>query len=300
MVALEHRPTRELPDHLRVLYGRFPFERSIAQDPLSCVRPYRGDRKAAEIAGLFAATLAIGTTTSIRHSFERFMQLGDGDPVALVDHATGTRVPAAMRRFRHRWIRGDQLYALARTLNDLYTRYPSVEDLFLEGYRENGFATGLDRMARGLRDGPAGRWAVRPGPRGYGALFPSPLDRSHSPCKRLTLFVRWMVRTEFPDLGLWTQVLPLDLRVPLDLHVHWIAYHLGMTQRRTRNWTTVEEVTSFLRGIDPVDSVRFDFVLCHTGISGDCPKERDLAVCGPCVVRPDCLLWRDARPVVAA
>ena len=83
-----------------------------------------------------------------------------------------------------------------------------------------------------------------------------------------------------------------ELRIPLDQHVYWIAYHLGLTSRRTRSWAAVEEVTEALRRIDPVDPIRYDFVLCHTGISGDCPKQRDLRVCGPCVVRPDCLLWR--------
>ncbi|EQD74697.1 hypothetical protein B1A_04348, partial [mine drainage metagenome] len=93
----------------------------------------------------------------------------------------------------------------------------------------------------------------------------------------------------------WHRVPTGELRIPLDLHVYWIAYHLGLTRRRTRTWATVEEVTEALRRIDPVDPVRFDFVLCHTGISGDCPKRRDLSVCGPCAVRPDCRLWRGAR-----
>jgi uncharacterized protein (TIGR02757 family) len=123
-------------------------------------------------------------------------------------------------------------------------------------------------------------------------LFPSPLDRSGSPCKRLTLFVRWMVRDRYPDFGFWTHVPTGELRIPLDQHVHWIAYHLGLTERRTRSWKAVEEVSEALRRIDPLDPIKYDFVLCHTGISGDCPKERDIAICGPCSVRPDCRLWR--------
>jgi uncharacterized protein (TIGR02757 family) len=104
-----------------------------------------------------------------------------------------------------------------------------------------------------------------------------------------------MTRGVYPDLGVWTRVSPETLRIPLDLHVHWIAYHLGLTQRRSRTWATVEEVTQALRRIDAVDPVKYDFVLCHTGISGDCPKTRDEAVCGPCAVRPDCRLWRGAK-----
>jgi uncharacterized protein (TIGR02757 family) len=192
---------------------------------------------------------------------------------------------------KHRWIRGDQLAHLAGQLEGIYESYGSLEQVFVEGFQPSSeFSAGLDAMARALRDRSGG-----PAPRGYAHLFPSPRDASRSACKRLTLFLRWMVRTNFPDLGMWRRVSPSVLRVPLDQHVFWIAYHLGLTHRRTRNWATVEEVTAALRAIDPVDPVKFDFVLCHTGISGDCPKRRDIAICGPCVVRPDCLMWRRTR-----
>jgi uncharacterized protein (TIGR02757 family) len=157
-----------------------------------------------------------------------------------------------------------------------------------------GFAGGLDRLSRSLR-GEADK--DRRAPRGYRALFPSPLENRATAAKRLTLYVRWMARDRFPDLGIWKRVPMGELRIPLDQHVYWIAYHLGLTSRRTRSWAAVEEVTEALRRIDPIDPVKYDFVLCHTGISGDCPKHRDLAVCGPCVVRPDCLLWRRTREV---
>jgi uncharacterized protein (TIGR02757 family) len=285
-----------LPVHLEALYERFPFDRSLAQDPLSCVRPFRSERRAAEIAGIFAATLAIGTTTSIRHAFDRFFALAGADLEGFVECATTSTVPCTLASFRHRWIRGDQLYALARRLNGVYESYGSLEEVFRDGANEGDFAVGLDRLSRALRGGTDALDAFED-PAGYRILFPSPLDASHSPCKRMTLFVRWMVRSGYPDLGLWEHVSPSELRIPLDLHVYWIAYHLGLTRRRTRNWATVEEVTSALRAIDPVDPVKFDFVLCHTGISGDCPKTRDLRVCGPCVVRPECLLWRGAQRV---
>ena len=180
---------------------------------------------------------------------------------------------------------------LAERLRTTYDSYDSLEDVFLEGMGANGFAGGIDSLARSLRGPSRGSRA----PRGYRALFPSPFDARHSPAKRLTLYLRWMVRDRFPDFGYWRRVPMGELRVPLDQHVFWIAYHLGLTHRRTRTWETVEEVTASLRRIDPADPIRFDFVLCHTGISGDCPKRRDIAVCGPCAVRPDCLLWRSVR-----
>ncbi len=280
-----HRPTPEFPRHLARLYAGFSFDRSLADDPISTVRPLARDPRRAEIAGIFASTLAIGNTTSIRGAIERLAGAVDGDVARLVDPSFAAERARRLRGFRHRWIRGDQLGHLANVLTDYYAGHASLETAFVGGWERGGFPAGLDALARTLR-GP-GR-----APPGYRALFPSPLDASASPCKRLTLFVRWMVRSGYPDLGHWRNVPTGELRIPLDQHVHWIAYHLGLTSRRSRSWAAVEEVSEALRRIDPIDPVKYDFVLCHTGISGDCPKHRDLAVCGPCSVRPDCRLWR--------
>ncbi|MCI4355311.1 MAG: DUF2400 domain-containing protein, partial [Thermoplasmata archaeon] len=261
------------------------------QDPIECVRPYAGDARAAEIAGIVAATLAIGNTTAIRGAFAEFARRVGPDLPGFVAASTPKNADRRLRGFRHRWIRGDQLGYLALRLREVYRSYDSLESVFLEGYAPEGrFADGLDRLSGALR-GPGSGAGPTP-PRGYTALFPSPLVPPHSACKRLTLYVRWMTRTGFPDLGIWRRVPTGALRVPLDQHVYWIAYHTGLTQRRTRGWPAVEEVSEALRRIDPIDPVKYDFVLCHTGISGDCPKERDLSVCGPCTLRPDCLLWR--------
>ncbi len=292
-----HHPTPELAQHLEQLYERFPFDRSFADDPISAIRPLATDRRRAEVAGILGATLAIGNTTAIRGAIGRIAALADGDVAWFLAPAHAAARARRLHGFRHRWIRGDQLDHLFRVLVDFYARRTSLEEPFVEGLATGGFSDGLDRLASVLRG--EGRSAVvgRP-PADYRALFPSPLDASGSPCKRLTLFVRWMVRTRYPDLGYWTRVPTGELKVPLDQHVYWIAYHLGLTARRTRSWAAVEEVSEALRRIDPVDPVKYDFVLCHTGISGDCPKRRDLSVCGPCSVRPDCRLWRGR--VVAA
>lgn len=288
-----HRPTAEFPAHLDALYRGFPVERSLAQDPLGVLRPYARDRASAEVHGLFASTLAIGTTTSIRNSFGVLVERSGGDLLRFVDGMDPSGWRSALAPFQHRWIRADQLGYLGRRLKAIRLELGSVEEVFAGGFEDGGYAHGLDALSRELR-GRRGARVPDPAkaPPGYVVLFPSPLDPGRSPCKRLALFVRWMTRTSYPDLGVWTRVPESELRVPLDHHVFWIAYHLGLTPRRTPSWSAVEEVTAALRAVDPVDPVKYDFVLCHTGVSGDCPKRRDLTVCGPCAVRPDCLLWR--------
>jgi uncharacterized protein (TIGR02757 family) len=286
-----HRPTPELSEHLESLYRRFAFDRSLADDPMSVIRPLVHDVRSAEVLGILAATLAIGNTTAIRRALDRLLATMDGAPEVWLLETPPARRAAALASFRHRWIRGDQVDYLARVLARYYAHHTSLEDAFLEGARLRGFPGGLDALAHVLR-GDDVRRPAGTAPRGYRILFPSPLEMPRSPCKRLALFVRWMVREGYPDFGVWHRVPTGELRVPLDQHVHWIAYNLGLTSRRTRSWAEVEEVSEALRRIDPIDPIKFDFVLCHTGISGDCPKERNLAVCGPCSVRPDCRMWR--------
>jgi len=283
--VLAHRPTPEFPQHLRALYASFPFDRSLADDPISVLRPLAWDARRAEIAGIFGSTLAIGNTTAIRGAIRDLADRVDGDVAKLVAPRTAASRRRKLASFRHRWIRGDQMNHLADVLTEYYAGHRSLETAFVEGWTRAGFVGGLDALARTLR----GKGSAPPG---YRALFPSPFDAPRSPCKRLTLFVRWMVRPGYPDLGAWHRVLTGELKVPLDQHVHWIAYHLGLTARRTRSWAAVEEVSEALRRLEPIDPIKYDFVLCHTGISGDCPKQRDLAVCAPCSMRPDCLLWR--------
>ena len=288
-------PTAELPGHLQALYTRFPFDRSVPDDPVALIRPLATDRRSAEIAGIFAATLAIGRAASIRRAFATWLRLTGGDLGAFVERSPRPAGGAALRGFRHRWIRGDQLTFLGYRLHEIQREHGGLEELFRSGFEgPHGFAGGLDALAHGLRGESPRPGAPRP-PVGYRILFPSPLEAARSPCKRQTLFVRWMVRTGVPDLGVWSHVPARELRVPLDLHVFWIARNLGLTRRKTPSWAAVEEITAALRTIDPVDPVRFDFVLCHTGISGDCPKHREIARCTPCAVRPDCRLWH-GRP----
>jgi uncharacterized protein (TIGR02757 family) len=291
-----HRPSPDFPQHLEALYRRFPFERSLAQDPLSGVRPLAQDRAHAEVAAIVAATLAVGNTTAIRSAFAEVLRRVDGDLRGAVERMARPDAPNGLRGFRHRWIRGEHIAHLLYRLHRVDEEEGSLEAVFRSGLvGSEGFAGGLDALAGALR-GPPGR--PRDGPKappGYTRLFPTPLGPTRSAAKRPTLFVRWMTRTSYPDLGLWSSVSPSVLRIPLDQHVHWIAYHLGLTERKTRNWSAVEEITGALRAIDPVDPIKYDFVLCHTGVSGDCPKRADIAVCGPCAVRPDCRLWRRRR-----
>src|SRR5437660_263756 len=99
-------------------------------------------------------------------------------------------------------------------------------------------------------------------------FFPRP--SAGSGCKRLNLFLRWMVRRDAVDLGAWTAVPASKLIVPLDTHVIRLGRCLRLTRYRSPGWKMAAEITASLRAIDPIDPVRFDFSLCHVGMMNAC------------------------------
>ena len=129
-----------------------------------------------------------------------------------------------------------------------------------------------------------------PPTRGLEHLLPDP--RRRSACKRLLLFLRWMVRPDDGvDLGLWSQIPTRALLIPLDVHLFRIARNLGLSARRSAGWAMAEEVTARLREVDADDPVKLDFALCHLGISRACPSRRDPVKCASCQIRHACIRW---------
>jgi uncharacterized protein (TIGR02757 family) len=117
-------------------------------------------------------------------------------------------------------------------------------------------------------------------------FFPSPA--SGSACKRLCMYLRWMVRpVDGIDLGLWKGVSPAKLVIPVDAHIRRICRYLGLTSRTQADWRMAREITSALRTLDPADPVKYDFSLCHLGISEGCDGS-DLAKCLKCPVAELC------------
>jgi uncharacterized protein (TIGR02757 family) len=117
---------------------------------------------------------------------------------------------------------------------------------------------------------------------------------SGSACKRLNLFLRWMVRPDDGlDLGLWAPVRPDQLVIPLDTHEARISRYLGLSDRRTVDWKMAVEVTEGLRRLDPSDPVRYDFALSRLGILDECPRRRDPVKCRRCPLVPVCTLGRE-------
>jgi uncharacterized protein (TIGR02757 family) len=245
-----------------------------------------------EVAALIAAVLAFGKVEVVLRNLDGlFARLGPAPAEALAG-ADARAAAALARKFRHRWVGPRQLGALLLACGRLLRDHGSLEAAFAAGDApasptvEPGLASFADRALRATG---------RPGDRAMKFLFPSPARGGA--CKRLNLFLRWVVRpADGIDLGLWRSIAPARLLVPLDVHVAFHARVLGFSRRHQADWRMVGDVTGALRRLDPADPVRYDFALCHLGIHGDCRGRRDPMICPTCPIDALCRLpWRGRR-----
>jgi uncharacterized protein (TIGR02757 family) len=274
-------------DGLLPRFGRAQLER----DPVWHVHRFRtaADR---EVAALLSAVLAFGRVEVIlRNLGVLFERLGPR-PAAALDLLDAAGLRAVGRDFRHRWVGPREVVALLRSAQRLRRECGTFEAAF-----QAGDDPAAPTVEPGLRAFSARALAATgaPGDRAMRFLFPSP-DRGGA-CKRLNLFLRWVVRpADGIDLGLWRSVAPSRLLIPLDVHLAFHARILGLSRRRVADWKMVQEVTAALSAIDPEDPVRYDFPLCHLGMHGDCKKRRDPLICPTCPIDPVCgLPWRTPR-----
>ena len=252
------------------LYTSFDHPDS-ALDPIQIVRRYRSveDR---EIVAFIAAGLAFGRVASVMASVEAVCQVLGPHPAAVVRAFDCARDGQALRPIVHRWIRGADLVALIWILRRVLESHGSLERAFAAGLTPDAGTVaqaieGVSAAARTVDVRPAyGRAA----PDAAGVFYFFSRPSSGGACKRLNLFLRWMVRHDSVDPGGWTAIRPAQLVVPLDTHTIRVGQCLGLTRRRSPGWKMAMDITNALRTVDAADPVRYDFALCHLSMMGAC------------------------------
>lgn len=269
-------------EHLDALLLACDRESTRGNDPVDFVHRYR-DPRDQEVVGLVASFLAFGNVVAAGRSIERVLEALGPEPATTVMENDLGALRGRLRGFVHRIYRGEHLASMLVHSGALLRENDTLGDAFLKHQRESGgdFREAMARFADDLRGATSSR-SLR-------HLVSDP--RGGSACKRLLLYARWMVRpADGVDLGLW-KVSPSELVIPVDTHIHRISQNLGFTGRRTASWAAAEEITAALRRLDPEDPVKYDFALCHMGVSRDCPSRPDPAKCQDCVLRSVCSVW---------
>jgi uncharacterized protein (TIGR02757 family) len=247
-------------------YNRPAF---IADDPISIPHAYTR-RQDIEIAGFFAAIFAWGNRTTIIQKARHLMQLMDDAPCQFVlQHE-----PSDLRRlldFKHRTFNATDLLYFIAFFRHHYARFDSLEDAFLLSDGAWCAESALSAFysyffSLGTADGPQAEDPAAPvAPPRTRKHIATPAK--HSGCKRINMFLRWMVRYDDKgvDFGLWRRIPKSRLICPVDLHVARVANRLGLLDRRGSDWTAAVELTGRLLNFDSEDPVKYDFALFGLG-----------------------------------
>lgn len=244
---------------LERLYVFYNSRKWVHPDPLEFLYGY--DRlKDREVVGFIASSLAYGRVAQIHKSVSAVLDNMGPSPYDFLISATPSRLRKPYSDFRHRFTTGEELIQMLMGIKSVIQRYGSLYNCFLSGFNSNqanvfgGLSFLINELGANLN-------------RTKNSLLPLP-ERG-SACKRLHLFLRWMVRSDNVDPGGWNRVSPSKLCVPLDTHMYRICLLLGLTGRKNCDMKTTLEITNAFRAIEPLDPVRYDFALTRLGMRKD-------------------------------
>lgn len=281
-----------LKKHLDKLYATFDMK-FLSPDPLEFVHQFK-KQEDREIVGLIASSLAYGQVERILASIRSVLEKMDNQPHRFVVNFNPGKDAAVFDGFIHRFNTGKDIACLIYFAKQMIEKNGSIGRFFLKGYNpqdvniKNSLVS-FSETALSLDAHPIYGKQKLPNNAGVRFFFPSPKDGS--PCKRLNLYLRWMVRNgDALDFGLWNDIHPSKLVIPLDTHIARISQNIGLTKRKTPDWKMAEEITENLKMLDPEDPVKYDFALCRLGILEHCPKQKDLRKCEQCLIKKVCVL----------
>ena len=226
----------------------------IKDDPISIPHLF-SKKQDIEIAGLFASIFSWGNRTTIINKSKELVQRMDNSPYAFIKDHSSTDLKN-LKSFKHRTFNEDDLYYFIEILHQHYSKHNSLETAFFPTKNLNAeeglihfrnYFFSLEHLKRTEKH------------------ISSPLQKST--CKRLNMFLRWMVRNDSKgvDFGLWGNISPAHLICPIDVHVARVAKKIGLLKRKQVDWLAATELTEALRRLDKNDPVKYDFALFNLG-----------------------------------
>jgi len=267
------------------VYEKYHKRCFLPSDPLHFVYRYEDD-KDREIAAFICAIFAYGQVKQIKKFLDSFLSILGKSPYEYFINfkcGDGEKFKGLYYRFQD----SNDILLLALTLSKILKEHGSLEAAFASETnivmreRISKFSKYFKKLSKDLAEDnnlKKGKY--------FNFLTPDPEDGSG--CKRLNMFLRWVVRNDDIDLGIWKKVLPSDLIIPLDVHVGRIVKKIGITNRKNTGWRTAEEVSENLRKICPNDPIKYDFSLCRLGILKVCPANPSLENCHFCSLSELC------------
>lgn len=233
------------------IYQRYNSKRFLSSDPV--IFPHRfKDPRDIEIAALISSSLAYGNVKQIINILNRIFEIMK-KPSDYMANANTSRIKKDFSRLKHRFTTSHELSSFIIKLKDLHTNNISLENLFLNFYKpQRPLYESYTPFIKNI----------------FSNYFPTliPDPEKKSAMKRFNLFLRWMVRKDNIDFGLWKNIKKSDLIYPLDTHIHSFALKNKITSRKDNSIKTAYEITCFFKKINPDDPVKYDFAISRTGI----------------------------------
>jgi uncharacterized protein (TIGR02757 family) len=257
-------------ERLEGLYASYNRRCYVHPDPLEFLYRF-DDPRDREIVALIASCLAYGKVEQILKSVSAALGPMGASPRLYLSRSAFETVQADFAHFKHRFTPGADLSLLLWSATNMIRKHGSLHACFMAGYRNNDETVipALSLFVEKLHKNFRCSWS---------GFLPSPARGSA--CKRLNLFLRWLVREDEVDPGGWGGISPSKLIVPLDTHMHRISLMLGLTKRKQADLRTAFEITEAFRELSPEDPVRYDFVLTRFGIRNDMDEALLQSVCG--------------------
>jgi len=286
MVYTNHYPSKETFEQLfYLILSSHPS--SLTLDPVFFPRQFTS-RNDIEIAAFISSLIAFGQVKTMNQKLDHFFSiLGPSPSYFLRNFSKNTNlIKDTLFAWKYRFVSGKIMLNLLKALSTLYATYGSIEDLYLEEYLHSGDMWKANEQLINKIRGFIPASILENDKKTLNFLLPI---SKNTPMKRLNLFLRWMVRKDDFDLGLWHKIPREKLLVPLDTHVFRLASQLFITKRKTPDRRACLEITTFLKSIVPDDPLKFDMVFSHFGISRFCLHRFDAEKCTICPFQDVCV-----------
>ena len=274
-----------LKEILDRFYRKYNFEERVLHDPIEFPHRYKEQRDI-EITGFISSSLAYGKVELFRAVLEKIFSIMGRSPYDFLLSTGLTKQKKLLSGIKYRFNENEDIVCLIFILKMALQKHDSLENLFKKKYRDEDRNIGqalsgyMDEL---IQVDTSKVYGSNIHPPGLMQFFASPVNGSA--CKRANLFLRWMIRDRDIDFGIWKGIAKNKLIIPLDTHIAKISRCLSFSNRKSQDWKMAVEITEALKQFDPDDPLKYDFALCHHGISGACKGEKQSEACKACILR---------------
>ncbi len=256
-------------DFLEKIYADYNRRDLVHPDPLEFLFLYDNPRDI-EVVGLIASSLALGKVEQILKSVRKALDICGKSPFDFILSKSHADMKVLFANFKHRVFTGEQMAAMLAGAGAAARKYGSLENCFAAGLKSSDKTVipALEAFADEINgfSGTSFRTSLLPAP------------SAGSACKRVQLYLRWMVRKDIVDPGIWTKAKASQLIVPVDVHMGNIGRSFGLSSRKSSDIKTAVEITDAFRETCPEDPVKYDFALTRFGIHPDMEMKDLLSV----------------------